>query len=69
VEFDPTNGIVGNTDLIRVSVVRDPRQATPLSGAWSGFPTDYLGMDVEVEVACVDAVDAYDEQRLVAALA
>ena len=50
VEFDPTNGIVGNTDLIRVAVVRDPRQATPLHGSWAGFPTDFLTMDVEVEV-------------------
>jgi transglutaminase-like putative cysteine protease len=49
-EFDPTNGIVGNTDLIRVAVARDPRQAMPLHGAWIGFPTDYLGMDVEVDV-------------------
>ena len=38
VEFDPTNGIVGNRDLIRVAVVRDPRQAVPLSGTWTGFP-------------------------------
>ena len=50
VEFDPTNGIVGNTDLIRVAVVRDPQQATPLHGAWFGQPADFLAMDVEVEV-------------------
>jgi transglutaminase-like putative cysteine protease len=29
VEFDPTNGIIGNRDLIRVGVTRDPRQALP----------------------------------------
>ncbi len=50
VEFDPTNGIVGNTDLIRVAVARDPSQATPLHGAWSGLTTDYLGMEVSVDV-------------------
>ncbi len=50
VELDPTNGIVGNTDLIRVAVSRDPRQATPLHGTWAGLPSDYLGMDVEVSV-------------------
>ena len=50
VEFDPTNGIVGNTDLIRVAIVRDPRQATPLSGSYSGGADDFLGMDVEVDV-------------------
>ena len=27
VEFDPTNGIIGNRDLIRVAVARDPAQA------------------------------------------
>lgn len=27
VEFDPTNGIVGNKNLIRVAVAREPRQA------------------------------------------
>jgi transglutaminase-like putative cysteine protease len=50
IEFDPTNGIVGNHDLIRVAVARDPRQAVPISGTWTGFPSDYLGMTVEVEV-------------------
>jgi transglutaminase-like putative cysteine protease len=50
VEFDPTNGIVGNRDLIRVAVARDPRQAVPLSGAWSGPARAYAGMVVEVDV-------------------
>jgi transglutaminase-like putative cysteine protease len=36
--------------LIRVAVVRDPAQATPLSGFWDGNAEDYLGMDVEVDV-------------------
>jgi len=50
VEFDPTNGIVGNRGLIRVAVARDPYQALPLSGTWSGFPNSYIDMNVEVEV-------------------
>ena len=50
-EFDPTNGILGSRDLIRVAVARDPRQAVPLSGSWTGFPSDHLGMSVEVTVA------------------
>jgi len=50
VEFDPTNGIVGNRDLIRVAVVRDPRQALPLSGTWYGFPGAQIDMKVEVKV-------------------
>jgi transglutaminase-like putative cysteine protease len=51
VEFDPTNGIIGNRGLIRVAVARDPYQAIPLSGTWSGFPASYQGMQIEVEVA------------------
>ena len=50
VEFDPTNGIVGNRDLIRVAVARDPAQAVPLSGTWHGAPSDYTGMTVDVRV-------------------
>jgi len=50
VEFDPTNGIVGNRDLIRVGVARDPRQALPLSGSYDGDAADYGGMSVQVNV-------------------
>jgi transglutaminase-like putative cysteine protease len=49
-EFDPTNGIKGNHDLIRVAVARDPAQAVPLWGTWTGFPADSLGLSVEVTV-------------------
>ena len=31
-------------------VARDPRQAVPISGTWTGFPSDHLGMTVEVQV-------------------
>jgi transglutaminase-like putative cysteine protease len=51
IEFDPTNGLVGGNDLIRVAVTRDPSQAVPLSGTFSGAPSDFLGMSVEVKVA------------------
>ena len=50
VEFDPTNGIVGNRDLIRVGVARTPSQAIPLSGTYCGDPKDALGMEVSVNV-------------------
>ena len=40
VEFDPTNAIVGNRDLIRVAVARDPSQAIPLSGSYFGAADD-----------------------------
>jgi transglutaminase-like putative cysteine protease len=50
VEFDPTNGIIGTRDLIRVGVAREPRQAIPISGTFVGKKDDYLGMNVEVKV-------------------
>ncbi|MFT8244379.1 transglutaminase family protein [Roseomonas sp. BN140053] len=50
VEYDPTNGITDGRDLLRVAVAREPRQAVPLSGSYTGFPADSLGMTVEVEV-------------------
>ncbi|ARO24152.1 transglutaminase family protein [Rhizobium sp. S9] len=49
-EFDPTNGIVGNRDLIRVAVARDPRQAIPLSGSYDGDGSDFDSMTVQVNV-------------------
>jgi transglutaminase-like putative cysteine protease len=63
VEFDPTNGIVGSHDLIRVAVVRDPRQAVPVSGTWTGFPSDALGMTVEVEVIAETAAEPLSEDE------
>lgn len=54
VEFDPTNGIIGGRNLIRVAVTRDPAQAVPLAGSWTGAPADFLGMTVDVQVASVD---------------
>jgi transglutaminase-like putative cysteine protease len=60
VEFDPTNGIVGNRDLIRVAVARDPAQAVPLHGTWIGFPDDSLGMTVEVGVTSAEPPHAGD---------
>jgi transglutaminase-like putative cysteine protease len=50
VEFDPTNGIVGNTDLIRVAIAREPRQAVPLWGSYTGKPSDHLEMKVNIRV-------------------
>lgn len=54
VEFDPTNGIVGNKDLIRVGVAREPKQARPLVGSFAGDQGDYLGMAVQVNVTSVN---------------
>ena len=58
VEFDPTNGIIGNRDLIRVGVARDPRQAVPLHGSYSGSRADYTGMTIQVNVTTETGKDA-----------
>ncbi|MEO8080000.1 MAG: transglutaminase family protein [Caldimonas sp.] len=50
VPFDPTNNLLGGSQLIRVGIARDPSQAAPISGSWFGETGDYLGMDVTVEV-------------------
>src|SRR4051794_7917297 len=50
IEFDPTNGIVGSRDLIRVAVAREPRQAIPLHGSYLGSADAFLGMDVSISV-------------------
>jgi transglutaminase-like putative cysteine protease len=50
IPFDPTNNLVGGHDLIRVGVARHASLALPLSGIWTGAPSDYLGMTVDVQV-------------------
>ena len=49
VEFDPTNGLIAGENLIRVAVTRDPAQAVPIGGTFSG-EAEYLGMEVDVTV-------------------
>ncbi len=50
VEFDPTNGLVGGANLIRIAVTRDPAQALPLQGGFLGAPEDFIDMEVSVKV-------------------
>jgi len=50
IPFDPTNNLIGGTDLIRVGVARHASFATPVSGTWTGTKDDYLGMTVLVSV-------------------
>jgi transglutaminase-like putative cysteine protease len=54
IEFDPTNGIVGTRDLIRVAVARDPRQAIPLHGIYLGPADAFIGMEVNINVTSAD---------------
>ena len=50
VEFDPTNGLAGGRNLIRVAVTRDPSQAVPLSGSFVGRRDAFLDLQVEVTI-------------------
>ena len=50
VDFDPTNSIVGNRNLIRVAVAWDHRNALPLWGTFVGPSASFRGMDVDVSV-------------------
>jgi transglutaminase-like putative cysteine protease len=51
VDFDPTNSIVGNRNLIRVAVAWDQRNALPLWGTFVGPSSAFLGMNVDVSVS------------------
>jgi transglutaminase-like putative cysteine protease len=50
VDFDPTNSIVGNRNLIRVAVAWDQQNALPLWGTFIGPAKSFRGMHVEVSV-------------------
>lgn len=55
IDFDPSSGTVGSEKLVRVAVVRDPRDAIPLQGTWVGSASDHLAMKVGVRVAAANA--------------
>ena len=50
IDFDPTNSIVGNRNLIRVAVAWTPEQVLPLWGTYSGSAGAFLAMDITVTV-------------------
>lgn len=50
IEYDPTNGLLAGSNLIRVGVTRDASQAIPISGRFSGRADDPIGMQVDVSV-------------------
>jgi transglutaminase-like putative cysteine protease len=54
IEFDPTNGITGSRDLIRVAVARDPIQAVPLHGTYLGSADAFEEMEVNINVLSAD---------------
>ena len=63
VEYDPTNGLIAGRNLIRVSMAREPHQATPLSGGYIGRPEDFKTMAVSVEVTVGDPPGPEEQAR------
>jgi transglutaminase-like putative cysteine protease len=57
VAYDPTNGTIDSSDLIRVAVTRDISQAIPVAGNFVGASDSYLGMTVDVTVTPERSVD------------
>ncbi|HWF01105.1 MAG TPA: transglutaminase family protein [Caulobacteraceae bacterium] len=51
IDFDPTNAAVGSARLVRVASTLEHWQASPLHGVWNGSAGDYLGMEVDIDVA------------------
>jgi len=51
IDFDPTNNIIGNRNLIRVAVAWAPEHVLPLWGTYEGNAGSFLGMDVTVDVS------------------
>jgi transglutaminase-like putative cysteine protease len=60
IDFDPTNSIVGNRNLIRVAVAWDHTHVLPLWGTFIGKASSFLGMEVTV---CVTEAAPEDEGR------
>lgn len=51
VEFDPTNDLVADRQLLRVAVARVPEDASPVSGSYVGPTGAFLDLAVGVEVS------------------
>jgi transglutaminase-like putative cysteine protease len=64
VDFDPSSGMVGNRNLVRIAVVDEPREAIPLQGTWIGTASDHLAMKVAVKVAAGAHADAGCSARM-----
>jgi transglutaminase-like putative cysteine protease len=53
IDFDPSSGMIGNQNLVRVAAVPAPEEAIPLQGSWIGVASDHLAMNVAVKVKAV----------------
>ncbi|KRE11842.1 hypothetical protein ASE63_18990 [Bosea sp. Root381] len=55
VEFDPTNDLVADRQLLRVAVARVPEDASPVAGSFTGPDGSFLGLGVGVTIEPVEA--------------
>ncbi|TCR68718.1 transglutaminase family protein [Bosea sp. BK604] len=56
VEFDPTNDLVADRQLLRVAVARVPEDASPVAGSYIGLPGSFLGLSVGVSIEPAELV-------------
>ena len=63
IDFDPTNSIIGNRNLIRVAVAWDHTHVLPLWGTFVGKASSFLGMDVTVSVTEETPEDEQGRER------
>lgn len=59
-EFAPTDGIIGSDRLIRIASARDPEQAMPIKGAFTGPPGVGINSIDDVQVRTVDPAPVPD---------
>ena len=52
-EYDPTNGLVAGSNLVRVGVTRGAGQALPIAGGFVGSADDPTGLSVDVAVTAL----------------
>ena len=55
IEFDPTNDLVADRQLLRVAVARVPEDASPVAGSYVGPAGSFLGLAVGVSITPAEA--------------
>ncbi len=64
IEFDPTNDLVADRQLLRVAVARVPDDASPIAGSFIGPAGSFIGLSVGVSI---EPIPGPAEEPLVAA--
>ena len=64
VEYDPTNGLIAGTNLVRVGSTRTPDQAIPIAGGYVGAPDAALPLEVDVTVTLIPPTEPAPDPQL-----